>query len=214
MEKNETLKISEKFQHAFASVCEDQIQQLIEESRKEALAQAKQILRINALNNVLEAVVGEPAAQEVFSDDEVIVPSVAHKASVEKKASSENKASIEKTVEKRSVQAGVSVKPVEAKTLELKTVVKETIIPDAVVETPVIQKRNASEQESVRVKAPVRHRVQQMPAPTPKNLNNAPPVLNDRILEEIEAIREQIRRNELLLSQIKPFVQTSKVQEK
>ena len=35
----------------------------------------------------------------------------------------------------------------------------------------------------------------------------AAPVLNHRILEEIEAIREQIRRNELLLSQIKPFVQ-------
>ena len=31
--------------------------------------------------------------------------------------------------------------------------------------------------------------------------------------DKIEAIREQIRRNELLLSQIKPFVQTSKVQE-
>ena len=132
MEKNATLEIGEKFQHAFASVCEDQIQQLIEETRQEALAQAKQILRVNALNNVLEAVVGEnlPAANASKAPD------------------------------------------------------------------------------------PVRHRVQQMPAPTPKKITNAPPALNDRILEEIEAIREQIRRNELLLSQIKPFVQTSKIQEK
>ncbi len=61
--------------------------------------------------------------------------------------------------------------------------------------------------------SPVRVKAKSEPAKRIKRTNEAPPVLNDRILEEIEAIREQIRRNELLLSQIKPFVQTSKVQE-
>ena len=142
MEKNGTIEIVDQFQDAFARVFEDQIQQLIQDSRQEALAQAKLILRENALNDVLEAVVSE-------------------------------------TVDN-----------------------KETPL-EVVAELPV---------------QPVRIRPNPEEAPKsaglkPKDIKIAPPALNDRILEEIEAIREQIQRNELLLNQIKPFVQTSQIQE-
>ena len=140
MRKNETAEIGNQFQRAFASACEAQIQQLIRETRKEALASAKQILRQNALQHVLESVVDG-------------IPGVA-----------------QSTPAPEPVKESVAASPVKAK-----------------------------------------------PKPEPvrrtKHIKEAPPVLNDRILEEIEAIREQIRRNELLLSQIKPFVQTSKVNE-
>ena len=53
MEKTGTIEIGTQFQDAFARVYEDQIQQIIQDSRQEALATAKQILRENALNNVL-----------------------------------------------------------------------------------------------------------------------------------------------------------------
>ena len=144
MEKNETAEIGNQFQRAFASACEAQIQQLIRETRQEALASAKQILRQNALQHVLESVVDG-------------IPGVA----------------------------------------------QSTPAPEPV-------------QETVAVKAvPTRGQTKAKPEPVRRktHIKEAPPVLNDRILEEIEAIREQIRRNELLLSQIKPFVQTSKVKE-
>ncbi len=136
MEKTGTIEIGTQFQDAFARVYEDQIQQIIQDSRQEALATAKQILRENALNNVLEAVV-------TGSQD---------------------------------------------------TEDKSSTIDDP---RPVQPARKKAKSEKVL---------------QPKDLRNAPPALNDRILEEIEAIREQIQRNELLLSQIKPFVQPSKVQ--
>ncbi len=142
MEKNGTNEIVDQFQDAFARVYEDQIQQLVRESRQEALAQAKLILRENALNNVLEAVVDG-------TDDKVEKPS--------------------------RIVAELPVQPSRIKA--------------------------KSEEASTPKSA------------TPKVVRNAPPVLNDRILEEIEAIKKQIRRNEQLLSQIKPFVQSSKVQE-
>jgi hypothetical protein len=46
-------------------------------------------------------------------------------------------------------------------------------------------------------------------AETPNAPAPEPTALNDRILQEIEAIREQILRNEQLLGQIKPFLKTS-----
>ncbi|MEM8487155.1 MAG: hypothetical protein AAF564_16500 [Bacteroidota bacterium] len=141
MEKNLTAEIGHQFQRAFASACEAQIQQLIRETRQEALASAKQILRQSALQHVLESVVDGVSG----ADERAPAPA-----------------------------PGM----------------------DNVVVSPV------------RVKA-----AKTEPAKRVKRTKEAPPVLNDRILEEIEAIREQIRRNELLLSQIKPFVQTSKVQE-
>ncbi len=140
MEKNVTAEIGHQFQRAFASACEVQIQQLIRETRQEALASAKQILRQNALQHVLESVVDGISG----ADDRAPAPEV--------------------------------------------------------------------DLDEVMV-SPVRVKAKSEPAKRIKRTNEAPPVLNDRILEEIEAIREQIRRNELLLSQIKPFVQTSKVQE-
>ncbi len=146
MQGNESPELDSQFQHAFARLFEDQIQQLIQDSRREALAQAKEILRENALNNVLQAVIGIDDKKEQ-SDDDVAEFSV---RPLEKSTKSQNK-------------ANTGGKPAKASHL--------------------------------------------------KDATNVPPVLNDRILEEIEAIREQIRRNELLLSQIKPFVQTSKVQE-
>lgn len=135
-----------QFQHAFIRVSQDQIQQLIQDSRREALAQAKEILRENALNKVLQAVIG--------IDDK-------------KKKSPEDEAEISVWSLRQSEKAH--------------------------------QKASAAAKSKK--------------ASSPEAAKHAPPVLNDRILEEIEAIREQIRRNELLLSQIKPFVQTSKVQE-
>ncbi len=147
MENNRTNGIVDQFQHAFARIYEDQIQQLIRDSRAEALAQAKQILREKALNNVLEAVV-------------------------------------DGTVEK-----GAPVPDI---------ISSEVVSSEVVTVKPIQKPRRSVKPESVS---------------RSKETRNAPPVLNDRILEEIEAIREQIRRNELLLSQIKPFVQTSKVQE-
>ena len=131
MEKNGTINLVDQFQDAFARVFENQIQQLIEDSRLEALAQAKQILRENALHNVLEAVI----SGTTDADSEPI--------------------------------QRIKATPEEAT-------------------TPL--------------------------GPRPEVIKTAPPVLNDRILEEIEAIREQIQRNELLLSKIKPFVRTSQVQ--
>lgn len=140
MKKNITAEIGVQFQRAFASACEAQIQQLIRETRQEALASAKQILRQSALQHVLESAVdgvsganGRSPAPEPDMDEVVV--------------------------------------------------------------------------------SPVRVKTKTEPVKRVKRTKEAPPVLNDRILEEIEAIREQIRRNELLLSQIKPFVQTSKVQE-
>ena len=142
MEKNGTDEIVTQFQNAFAKVFEDQIQQLIQDSRQEALAQAKKILRESALLKVLEAVADE----------------------------SVNKAE-----------------------LPSKTV----------VELPVHPSRIKANPEATSISKGAK----------PADTKNAPPALNDRILEEIEAIREQIRRNERLLSQIKPFVQTSNVKE-
>ncbi len=146
MHRNESPELVDQFQHAFTRLFEDQIQQLIQDSRKEALAQAKEILRENALNNVLQAVIGIDDKKEQ-SDDDV---------------------------------AEFSVRPLKKTPKSYDTATAE------------VKSKKASR---------------------PKEATNVPPVLNDRILEEIEAIREQIRRNELLLSQIKPFVQTSKVQE-
>ena len=137
MANNGTIEIGSQFQHAFARVFEEQIQQLIQDSRQEALATAKEILRESALNNVLEAVVTGNKEKEEDASSMVDGP------------------------------------------------------------RPVQPKRKKAKPEK---------------ALQPKELRNAPPALNDRILEEIEAIREQIQRNELLLSQIKPFVQPSKVQ--
>ena len=138
MEKDGTIEIIEQFQHAFATVYEDQIQKLIQDTRKEALAQAKQILRDSALNNVLEAVVDE-------TRDARVQPVVA------------------------------TIEPL-----------------------PTPRKRLDSRPQF---------------APRKKENSTAPPLLSDRILEEIEMIRDQIKRNEQLLSQIKPLVQASKVQE-
>ena len=141
MEKNGTINLVDQFQDAFARVFENQIHQLIEDSRLEALAQAKQILRENALHNVLEAVI----SGTTDADSEPIQ----------------------------------NVAELQVQPLRIKATPEEAT-------TPL--------------------------GPRPEVIKTAPPVLNDRILEEIEAIREQIQRNELLLSKIKPFVRTSQVQ--
>lgn len=132
MNREATSRIVDKFQLAFTEVFEDRILKLIQESRDEAFEQAKEILRDQTLNTVLEAVVATPHTD----------PSL-------KKVS------------------------------------------DVAPDEPV---RSVSS-----------------PAETPQKSDT--PALNDRILQEIEAIREQILRNEQLLSQIKPFVKPSKTPE-
>lgn len=134
MNREATSRIVDQFQLAFTEVFEDRILQLIQESRDEAFEQAKEILRDQTLNTVLEAVVATPNTD----------PSV-------KKVS------------------------------------------DVVADEPVRPASNAADMK------------------TPQKPET--PALNDRILQEIEAIREQILRNEQLLSQIKPFVQPSKTPE-
>lgn len=134
MNQQATSRIVDKFKLAFTEVFEDQILQLIQESRKEAFEQAKEILRDQTLNTVLEAVATAPDSD----------PS-AQKAS------------------------------------------------DAAADTPA---------QPVSSTANIK---------TPHKTDT--PALNDRILQEIEAIREQILRNEQLLCQIKPFVQSSKTPE-
>ncbi|MFK7848037.1 MAG: hypothetical protein AB8G77_22305 [Rhodothermales bacterium] len=181
MEKNGTIEIVDQFQDAFARVFEDQIQQLIQDSRKEALAAAKQILRENALHNVLEAVVGSAGGNDIAESDIAIAD-----------LANSSMHSANEAVSSRAV-------PYEAvATVDVGTVVEKTTSSPAVVELPVKPSRIKAKPET---------------ATRSKEAGSAPPMLNDRILEEIEAIREQIRRNELLLSQIKPFVQLSKVQD-
>ena len=197
MDRNLTLEIETQFQDAFTRVFEDQIQQLIEDSRKEALAQAKQILRENALNNVLKAVVGSTVEQTAKTEPPAPVQKPA-KAVPAVAPAQKNKAPEAKAVLK---QTETSSMPGQ----------KSDVIEIVSVKTVVKPKARVSDQPArVNVK-PVK--VQNMKTSQVSDPNNAPPVLNDRILEEIEAIREQIQRNELLLSQIKPFVQATKVQE-
>ena len=118
----------EQFQLAFSQVCADQIEQVIQECRSEALAQARQILRDRSLNDVVERVI-ETLPLETESDGIV----------------------------------GTRVKTGYRK-----------------AQPQLAQKKDVASDSAS---------------------------LNDRILAEIEAIREQIARNEELLSQIKPFVQ-------
>ncbi len=210
MEKNGTIEIVDQFQHAFARVFEDQIQQLIQDSRKEALAAAKQILRDSALNNVLEAVVDSAVRRDVASRDTIggdgdIAerntaggnPETRKTVARDVAAGSTTVSPAAKAVSSRTVSSD-SVVAVDIGTVDISTVVEKATPSPVVVELPAKPSRIKAKPETVL---------------RPKAAGNAPPVLNDRILEEIEAIREQIRRNELLLSQIKPFVQMSKVQD-
>ena len=128
MIKNANVNKVDQFQRAFCELHGDEIQQLIIESRQEAFAQAKKILKERTLNLVMQTIAG--SAQPA--------PPVA----IEKKGSSP----FPKVIEKNSVDS--------------------------------------------RLNENHPHR----------------PALGDRILEEIEAIREQILRNEELLSQIKPLL--------
>lgn len=192
MKKNGTIEIVDQFQYAFARVFENQIQQLIQDSRKEALAAAKQILRERALNSVLEAVVGSTVSRNAIEGD------VASRDTVN-----------------GNVNAGSTISNSVNKAVSNDTVTSDfaAIVDRSVVDGGVVEKNTPS---PVVVELPVKpSRIKAKPevATRSETVKNAPPVLNDRILEEIEAIREQIRRNELLLSQIKPFVQLSKVQD-
>lgn len=120
--------IAQEFKRVFSELYSDQIQQIVDESRQEAFARAKEILKERALNSVLTLVIGDE---------------------------SEQKQGIKKS-------------------------------------TP------SSLKKDVRADRPADlHSSDKIP---PK------PALSDRILEEIEAIREQILRNEELLSQIKPLI--------
>ena len=105
----------ERFQLAFTSRCEAQIRRLIDETRREAFAEARDVLRRRTVKSMLDA-----AARAASSG------------------------------EHRSGQ-----------------------------------------------QTPVQHA----------------PALNDRILGEIEAIREQLSRNEALFSQIKPLIRSMPVSE-
>ena len=128
MVQNTETHIAEEFKRVFSEFYNEQIQQLIDESRQEAFAQAKEILKDRALNSLLTVVIGDDLEQ--------------NKGSIEKKAPSL----------KKEVRAD---RPTDL----------------------------------------------QSGGKTPHK-----PALSDRILEEIEAIREQILRNEELLSQIKPLI--------
>ncbi|MBX2821902.1 MAG: hypothetical protein KTR29_19565 [Rhodothermaceae bacterium] len=120
--------ITEEFKRIFSELHNDLIQQLVHESRLEAFAQAKEILKNRALNSFLSEVMGDESEQY---------------QSLERK------------------------------------------------KTPSINKEVRADR------------------PTDKQSSDTiphKPALSDRILEEIEAIREQILRNEELLSQIKPLI--------
>ena len=128
MTKKAEVQIGDTFQRAFRELYNDEIAQLIRESRQEAFEHAKKIIKKRALSLFMQAIAGELLQQ----------PAV---ATVRNESSS-----FQKALEKDSV---------------------EQRLPDSYA-----------------------HR----------------PALGDRILEEIEAIREQILRNEELLSQIKPLI--------
>ena len=120
--------ITEEFKRIFSELHNDLIQRLVHESRLEAFAQAKEILKDRALNSLLTEVMGDESGQ--------------YQSLERKKAPSINK----------EVRADRPTDKQSSDTIPHK------------------------------------------------------PALSDRILEEIEAIREQILRNEELLSQIKPLI--------
>ena len=133
MDNSEQTRVTDEFQLAFSKVCQSQIQRVIQESREEAFAEAKQILRDQSLNSVLAAAVDHADGKQQSPSDS------------------------SKRLRNRHVQK-------KAETIQK------------------LEKKK-----------------------------NGLPALNDRILQEIEAIREQIMRNEQLLSQIKPMVRSVKI---
>ena len=135
MVNNNGFHIADQFKRVFSETHKDQIQKLIHESRQEAFAQAKEILKGQTLNSVMRAILGDENPQNPIRKDQ---------------------------------------------------------------DSPSINQNNVSKDLSDK---PQNQAIQNKPA------------LSDRILEEIEAIREQILRNEELLSQIKPLIGHQKATE-
>ncbi len=146
MKQDDIRHIAERFQLAFSTQYRDQIQQVIQESRQEAFARAKQLLKDESLNRLLETMAARPKPDPVATTSTSSpVPHIP--------ANEELKTSVKKRPQASPTKPSTSSKPDP-----------ET---DGAVFTPA---------------------------------------LSDRILNEIEAIRAQILRNEQLLSQIKPLL--------
>ena len=128
MVHDSNIHIAEQFQLGFREQYREQIQNLIQESRKEAFEQAKKILKDETLSIVLKSL----------------------------------------SLDDRSNTAAVKSPLLRAHRPE--------------------PSRTSSTEEQL----------------TKNHTSN--PALSERILKEIEAIREQILRNEELLSQLKPFI--------
>lgn len=227
MQQDETVEIGNQFQSAFARLFEGQIQQLVEESRTEALAQAKLIIRKNALVNVLEAFADNTGLEELRPQTNINLPT---NSSVEAEPAQTEQIvpaveSLDEAVDAFTVDESEDTDSYELFTLDDPLVSDEPqsdelplsgnlpsegLLPGGFDDDFLTDVEGVFDVKPLPAKKEKKPKVEQA---NPNSLNAPSLELNGRLLEEIEAIQEQIRRNEQLLNQIKPFVQPDKPQE-
>ena len=180
MDKTAKTQAIEQFQLAFARDCEAQIEQVIRESRNEALALTRHALleedRIEAKNRVAEAV-----HQFQLSFRESCNPQIQRLIGESRK---------EAFAEAKSILRDQTLKTV------LQVALNQMGLADNVVERRPVRTRPGRVQSKKEIEQ------------KRGNSIGGTPTLSDRVFQEIEAIQEKILKNEQLLNQIKPLVQS------